>query len=142
MQSLPASALQNWNTLFQKACPIGRKSRSGEPRTSQGSAHRISCLWWRITDSRLKRTPGVMLSNISMHQNHLECSLKYRPLGPPCRASDSVGFGWVRPGILHFFTGPQIMLMLLIWGLLCEDHWSKSLEGPPPLLTGGYRVSD
>lgn len=52
---------------------------------------------------------------------------------PAGTASDAVGLG----GGLAFYifnrAPPQIMLKLLIWGLPCEDHCSKSLEPPPPL---------
>ena len=120
--------------LFQKACPIGWKSRSREPGPSQGSRHHISCLQWRITESRLKRTPGVSLglcfSNINMRLSHLESSINYRLLGPNPRASDSVGLGWsLRICIL---MDSQIKLMLLIC-LHFQNHCSKSLEDPSPI---------
>lgn len=56
------------------------------------------------------------LSNLRMHQNHLEGLLKHRFLGPsPCpTAFDSVELS--RAQEFSFLTHPQMMLILLVLG--------------------------
>ena len=38
--------------------------------------------------------PGLWFSNVYLHENHLECLLRQRWLGPTPRVSDSVGLDW------------------------------------------------
>lgn len=40
----PSPLLCRTECAIPKSCPIGRKSGSGKPRTSQGSKHPVSCL--------------------------------------------------------------------------------------------------
>lgn len=48
----------------------------------------------------------LMVSNLSVYQNHLESWLKYRSLGSALRISDVIILGWgLKIDISHMFPG-------------------------------------
>ena len=54
--------------------------------------------------------------------------------GPYPRGSDSVGLELEGGGWFAFLRSPQVIQMMLVWGLHFENHWSKvfsSLLGYP-----------
>lgn len=66
------------------------------------------------------------LSNLSMHQNHLEDLLKHGLLGVTPRVSDSGGLG--RSLRIWFLTSSQVVLILKVW-----DY---ALRTTAPVLSG------